>query len=258
MRTLLTCAAALSVAALANAAIVEEIVTYSDGEIEMVGVFAYDDSIEGSRPGVLVVHEWYGNNEYAHERARKLAALGYAAFAVDMYGDGLLATSPDEAREQVMKVLPYRDVVESRFGAAREWLAAHDLVDGNRVAAVGYCFGGAVLLELARGGIDLAGVASFHGSFATGAPAEEGALQTRILVCHGAADPMIGPEAVGEFMEEMMRARADIEFIAYPDALHSFTNPDADDPEMGLQYHPEADARSWETLQGFLTDVLRE
>jgi len=241
-----------------HAAIVEQTVTYTDGETEMVGLFAYDDAVDGPRPAVLVVHEWYGPNEYAHDRARMLAELGYAAFAVDMYGDGFVAENREEAREQVMKVLPHREIIQSRFGAAREWLAAQETVDAEHVAAIGYCFGGSVLLELARGGIDLAGVVSFHGSFATGAPAERGAVQTRILVCHGASDPMIGPEATAAFMEEMMEARADIQFIAYPDAVHSFTNPNADEPERGSQYDPEADMRSWAALRAFLSDLFYE
>ena len=258
MRTLIAIAAACTVAAATHAAVVEETISYTDGEIEMAGLLAYDDAIDGPRPAVLVVHEWYGNNEYSHERARMLAELGYTAFAVDMYGEGLVVDTPEAAREQVMQVLPDREVIQSRFNAAREWLAAHETADESRMAAIGYCFGGAVLLELARGGIDLAGVVSFHGSLSTGAPAEQGAVNTRILVCHGASDPMIGPEAVAGFMEEMMEARADIQFIAYPEALHSFTNPDADNPEGGSQYHAEADARSWEALQAFLDDIFEE
>ena len=254
----ITLALALSFTGFAQAAVVEETVTYTDGTVEMVGFLAYDDAVEGPRPAVLVVHEWYGNNDYAHERARMLAALGYTAFAVDMYGGGFVADNPTEAREQVMKVLPDRSVVESRFNAAREWLAGHETVDADRMAGIGYCFGGSVLLELARGGIDLAGVASFHGNFSTGAPAERGAVQTRILVCHGASDPMIGPEAVATFMKEMAEARADLMFISYPEALHSFTNPEADSPDRGSQYHAESDARSWTALQAFFDDIFEE
>lgn len=258
MRFFLASVVAAYLAPVAVATIVEEVVEYTDGDITMRGVLAYDSARDGERPGVIVVHEWYGNNEYSHERARMLAALGYTALAADMYGDGRVVDTPEAARAEVMKVLPFRPVVAARIAAAREALAAHPTVDASRMAGIGYCFGGAVWLEMARDGIDLAGVVSFHGSFSTGAPAERGAVQTRILVCHGASDPMIGPEAVAGFMQEMAEARADIVFISYPDALHSFTNPAADNPEGGSQYNEEADRRSWAAMQAFFDEIFAE
>lgn len=238
----------------------EREVEYSDGAATMRGWIVYDSAIEGLRPGVLIVHEWWGLNEYAKQRARELAKEGYVALAVDMYGDGKTAAHPDEAGAFASAVLKNKPTAVSRFRAARSFLEQQTMIDPTRLAAIGYCFGGAVVLHMARIGEDLKLVASFHGSLATDTPARRGEVRARVLVYHGGADPLISPSDVEAFEREMKRAEADYRLVVYPDATHSFTVPDADTKakEFGLPlaYNAEADAASWQDLLANLRDVF--
>ena len=243
------------------AAVKGEEVEYKDGETVMKGYLAYDNSITGKRPGVLVVHEWWGHNEYARKRARMLAELGYIALAVDMYGEGKQASHPEDAGKFAGAVRQNMPVAEARFNAARDLLKNHGSTNPDKIAAIGYCFGGGLLLELARRGIDLDGVVSFHGSLATEHPAVPGDIKTKILVCHGAADPFVKPEDVSALKSEMANAKADFTFKEYADAKHSFTNPGANEFgrkfNLPLEYNAEADKQSWEDMKVFLNKVFK-
>ncbi len=237
-------------------------VDYKAGGVTMKGYLAYDANIKGKRPGVLVVHEWWGHNEYARKRARMLAELGYTALAVDMYGEGKTATHPDDAGKFSSETMKNFPVAKKRFEAAMTFLKKQKTVDPKRIAAIGYCFGGGVVLNMARQGEDLKAVASFHGSLAAVKPAEAGKVKAKIRVYNGEDDKFNPPEAVDAFMQEMRDAKVDFQFINYPGAIHSFTNPDAD--ELGkkfglpLAYNADADKRSWEDMANFFAEVLKK
>lgn len=237
-----------------------EEVSYRAGDTPLRGYIAWDASQPGPRPGVLVVHEWWGHNEYVRRRARMLAAEGYAALALDMYGDGKQADNPEDAGKLMTEAISNPDAAGARFLAAYELLKNHETTDPSRIAAIGYCFGGAVVLQMARSGTDLAGVASFHGNLSTEAPAEPGAVQAKILVMHGADDVLVPQEQVTAFKKEMDAAGADYTFIAYPGAMHGFTNPAATENgkkfSLPLAYNEEVDGKSWAELQKFLKDIF--
>ncbi|MCA9400712.1 MAG: dienelactone hydrolase family protein [Candidatus Omnitrophica bacterium] len=244
-----------------QASVVTEEVEYSAGDVTMKGFLAYDDAIEGRRPGVLVVHEWWGHNAYARERAEMLAELGYTALAVDMYGDGKTADHPDDAGAFAGQVMKNLDAVaKPRFLAALNVLKQQPTVDSAQLAAIGYCFGGGTVLNMARMGVDLTGVVSFHGSLASPKRAEPGDVQAKILVCHGADDQLISPEQIEDFKEEMDEAQVDYEFKSYEGAKHSFTNPQADQfaEKFGLPvgYSERADQQSWQDMQAFFVEIF--
>ncbi|HEX9627264.1 MAG TPA: dienelactone hydrolase family protein [Acidiferrobacterales bacterium] len=244
----------------AQAAVVGEEVTYQAGGTTMKGYLAYDDAVKGKRPGVLVVHEWWGHNDYARMRARMLAEMGYTALAVDMFGDGKTADHPDDAGKFATAVNSDMAARRARFIAARKLLAGHKTVNGQRIAAIGYCFGGGVVLAMAREGVKLDGVASFHGSLATNTPARTGQVKAKVLVLTGAADPMAPSETVEKFKQEMSAAKVDHKVVVYPGARHSFTNPDAtafgEKFGMPLAYDAAADKESWAELDKFLKKVF--
>lgn len=246
----------------ALAAVRGEAVEYRAGGVVMKGYLAYDDALPGRRPGVLVVHEWWGSNEYARGRARMLAELGYSALAVDMYGEGRQADHPDTAGKFAGEVRKNLPAMRARFEAARKLLKRHKTVDGGRLAAIGYCFGGSVVLEMARAGADLAGVVSFHGGLALSNPARKGGVRAQVLVLNGADDPLVTPADIATFKQEMEAAGADYRFVSYPGARHSFTNPGADEYgkrfNMPLAYNAEADRQSWAEMQTFLTNIFRK
>ncbi len=237
-------------------------VSYSAAGVVMKGYLAYDKNIKGKRPGVLVVHEWWGLNEYVRKRARMLAEMGYTALAVDMYGDGKQAMHPDDAGKFSSELMKNFDTAKARFMAAMEFLKERPSVDPERIAAIGYCFGGGVVLNMARQGVDLKGVASFHGGLAALRPAQPGAVKAKILVLHGADDKFSTPEQIEAFKQEMKNAGADFRFISYPGAVHSFTNPDADEYakkfNLPLGYNAEADKKSWEELRKFLEVIFKK
>ncbi|WP_306533753.1 dienelactone hydrolase family protein [Geobacter sp.] len=244
----------------ADAAVKGKVVEYRDGGVTMKGYLAWNDAVKGRRPGVLVVHEWWGHNEYARKRARMLAEMGYAALAVDMYGEGKQADHPDDAGAFSSAVMKNMDIMTARFTSAMEYLRKQPTVDAGRIGAIGYCFGGAVVLNMARQGLDLKGVASFHGSLASAKPAEPGAVKAKVLVLNGGADTFITPEQVGAFATEMARAGADFRFISYAGAKHSFTNPDADIYArkfgLALAYDAAADRESWDEMKRFFREVF--
>jgi dienelactone hydrolase len=249
-------AIALALATPACAEVVGRDVVHRDGATEMHGYIAFDNALSGKRPGVLVVHEWWGLNPFARMRARMLAQMGYTALALDMYGDGKLADHPDQAGAFADAVKKNMPLAQSRFSAARATLAADPSVDGQRIAAIGYCFGGGIVLEMARRGVELAAVASFHGSLASTTAVAPGTLKPHLLVATGGADNLVPPAQVEAFKAEMDRAKADYKVIVYPGARHSFTNPDADEVgrrfNLPIAYDADADRESWRELGSFL------
>jgi dienelactone hydrolase len=238
-------------------AIQTETVTYTAGGTTLRGVLATDPAKSGRRPGVLVVHEWWGLNDYIKRRATMLAELGYTALAVDMYGDGKVADNPGDAGALMNGVLGNMKVGEERFAAAYELLKSQPTVDPDRIAAIGYCFGGAVVLHEARIGLPLRGVVSFHGALGSFHEPAPGTVKAKVLVCHGAADSLVPDADIASLKAEMEHAKADFRFVAYPGALHGFTNPDADAKAkqygIPLGYDAGVDAQSWKDMQEFLT-----
>lgn len=255
-------AAGLLLSAAARAEIRGQEVSYSDGSVTMKGYIAYDDAIAGKRPGVLVVHEWWGHNDYARSRARMLAAMGYTALAVDMYGDGKTASHPSEAGAFAAEVRKNLPLARARFEAAMEALRKHPTVAADQIAALGYCFGGSVVLEMARLGLDLDAVVSYHGSLALTTPAEPGRIKAKVAVFTGADDPMIPPAQVDAFRNDMTKAGARLTLVSYPGVKHSFTNPEADRLAarfgLPLAYDPAADQDSWAQTARLLQEVFRQ
>lgn len=235
-------------------------VTYKGGGIAMKGYLAYDDKIKGKRPGVLVVHEWWGHNDYARRRAMMLAEMGYTALAVDMYGDGKTANHPDDAGKFAGEARKNMGTAKARFDAAMKVLQKNKTVDPKKIAAIGYCFGGGVVLEMARLGEPLTAVASFHGSLGTDTPAAPGKVKAKIAVFTGADDPMAPPDQVAAFKQEMDKAKVSYKVVSYPGAKHSFTNPAADEygKKFGLPlaYNVEADKDSWAQASTFLSEAF--
>lgn len=232
-----------------------EAVGYRDGAAELEGYAAYPAG-GGRRPGVLVVHEWWGHNAYVRQRAEMLAGLGYVGFAVDLFGKGVTAATTDEAGKLYAAVMSDRRVAQGRIGAALDRIRANPAVDPAKLVCLGYCMGGTVALDLARSGAELRGAVSFHGALATPTPAKTGAVKCPVLVLHGADDPMVTPEQVTGFRDEMRAAGADWQFHEYGGARHAFTNPAANLPELGILYDAAADRRSWEVMKSFLTEVF--
>ena len=229
-------------------------VTYTSGDLQMNGYLAWDASQSGKRPGVLVVHEWWGHNAYARRRADDLAKLGYVALAVDMYGDGKTASHPKDAGAFATAVMSNVDEAQARFEAAMKALNDFEMTDATKTAAIGYCFGGGVVLHMARRGVDLDAVVSFHGSLGTAEPVtEKGKVKAKVLVAHGAADPFVKPETIEAFKKEMTDAGVDMRFVAYEGVVHSFTNPGADkfgeQFKLPLKYDEAADKASWEEMK---------
>ena len=248
--------------AAAEPRILGEAVDYSAQGVAMKGYLAYDESITGKRPGVLVVHEWWGLNDYARKRARMLAELGYTALAVDMYGDGKQAMHPDDAKAFSSELMKNFDVGKARFVAAMEFLKQQASVDPSRIAAIGYCMGGGIVLNMARQSVELKGVASFHGSLTAVKPAQSGVIKAKILVLNGGADKFITTEQIEAFKQEMKAAGADFQFISYPGALHSFTNPEATELgkkfDMPVAYNAKADKESWDEMKKFLSTIFKK
>ena len=245
-----------------SAEIITSEISYQQGDTVMKGFLAYDDEVEGTRPGVLVIHEWWGHNVYARKRARMLAELGYTALAVDMYGDGKTADHPDDAGKFSSAVGGNLPLAKARYDAALQTLKKQPMVEADKIAAIGYCFGGGILLNMARMGTDIDGVVSFHGSVATQSPAQKGDIKTRIRVFNGADDPFVKPEQIETFKKEMEAAGADYKLVNYPGAVHSFTNPDADafgkKFKLPLAYNKQADQDSWQQMQDFFDEIFAE
>lgn len=250
----------LAFSSLGHAAIqTREIPYQSPDGTRLVGYYAWDDSVQGPRPGVVVVHEWWGLNDYAKRRARDLAALGYSAMAIDMYGEGRNTEHPEDAKAFMQAATASAEVSRQRFLAGLDLLSQQPQTDPARLAAIGYCFGGRVVLDMARQGVPLAGVMSFHGALATTTPATPGSVKARVVVAHGEADSFISEQAVADFKQEMQRAGANYRFISYPGAKHSFTNPDAGMHAahgLDVAYDKDADERSWADMQTFFKELF--
>jgi dienelactone hydrolase len=243
----------------ASAGVATKTVNYTAGGLTMTGYLAYPAHATGKRPGVLVVHEWWGLNDYARRRARELAGLGYVALAVDMYGEGKSTVHHDDAMKFMTEASSDPAVRSQRFEAARAVLAADEHVDGQKLAAIGYCFGGAVVLNAARSGSKLDAIASFHGMLGSDKPMPPSTFSGRILVATGAADPFVPADQVAAFRKEMDAAAAKYEVVEYPGAKHAFTSPDATElgkaNNMPLEYNAAADADSWQKLRDLLVQV---
>ncbi len=243
-----------------SAEIVEEVVEYKQGETVLEGFRAYDDEIEGKRPSILIIHQWTGLTDYEKMRARMLAQAGFNVFAADVYGKGV-RPQPPAAGEEAGKYKADRELYRARMLAGLEFLKADGRTDPSKIAAIGYCFGGTGVLELARAGTEIAGVVSFHGGLGTipGMEAKEGKIPARILCLHGAIDPYVPAEEVAAFQAEMTASKADWQLNSYGGAVHAFTQKMAgNDISKGVAYNAEADARSWSAMLLFFAEVFPE
>jgi dienelactone hydrolase len=257
MRYWIVLAAALAAGA-AEAKLLTQTVEYREGEVVLEGYLAYDDEVQGKRPGVLVVHEWYGLNDFARGKADALAQIGYVAFAADIYGKGVRARDGQEAAKLAGQYKADRKLLRERAAAALEVLRKHELVDARHLAAIGFCFGGTTVLELARSGARLNGVVSFHGGLDTPKPEDAKEIKAKVLVLHGGDDPYVPPKDVQALWDEMAKARVDYQVVVYGGAVHSFTNPAAgNDPSKGAAYDETAARRSWEAMRVFFAELFR-
>ncbi|HKQ32899.1 MAG TPA: dienelactone hydrolase family protein [Thermodesulfobacteriota bacterium] len=262
---ILSCALVVFLAFLTSQAfskVVGETVEYKAGGTVLKGYLAYDDSVKGKRPGVLIVPEWWGLNDYAKKRADMIAGLGYTALAVDMFGEGKSTEHPADAQKFVSEVMNNMAVGEKRFDAALELMKKQPTVNPDEIAAIGYCFGGGVVLYMANVGADLKGAVSFHGALGVAGKPEPGSVKAKILVFTGAADPFVPQEQVDIFKKQMDEANADYEVVVYPGAKHSFTNPEADrlgkENNMPIAYNKDADEKSWAQMQEFLKEIFKQ
>jgi dienelactone hydrolase len=239
----------LGLATVASAAVKSREIEYTQDGTKLHGLIAWDDAVKGPRPGVLVVHEWWGLNDHARRQAERLARAGFVGLALDMYGDGKVTTHPQDAQTFAAEAMKDPAVTAARFHAARTQLEADPHVNPKHIGAIGYCFGGGVVLAMARQGEPLGAVATFHGSLATDHPAEPGKVKAPLLVMTGTADPFVTAEQVTAFENEMKAAGANFRIIRYPGAKHSFTNPDAAKYGMPqLAYDAAADKQSWDAM----------
>lgn len=235
-------------------------VEYSTDSTNMKGYIAFNQDDNSKRPGILVVHEWWGHNQYARERADMLAEMGYVALAVDMYGDGKIAEHPDDAGKFTQEVVSNIDEAKARFESAMNTLKSHPNVDPEKIGAIGYCFGGSVVLSMANAGFDLDVVAAFHAGLGLPIQPDSGAVKTKVLVCNGEDDPFIPEEQVSDFKYIMDAAGVDYKYIAYPGAVHSFTSKYADSLgakfNMPLAYQAEADSASWAEMKALFDSTF--
>lgn len=259
--TILTIAAALALAlgaAAARAGVKTETVEYADAGVKLKGHLAWDDAVKGKRPAVLVVHEVFGLNDYARKRAEELAKLGYVALACDMYGEGKSYDEhPDDARKMMAAVRASKEKWLARANAALDALRKNENVDPTRIAAIGYCFGGSTVLELAFAGADLCAVVSFHGGLSV--PESTDRIKAKILICHGADDTFITPETIDKLKAKLDAGKVSWKLVAYPGAVHSFTVPDADKRgKKGVAYNAEADKKSWADMRALFDEVFEK
>lgn len=250
-------AAGLLAVTTAEAKVHTETVVYKHGDTPLEGFLAYPEDSTRPLPGILVVHDWSGPGPYVQRRAEQLAELGYVAFAIDMYGQGVRPATAEERSKQAGIYRSDRALMRARARAGLDVLLANPRVDAKRVAAIGYCFGGGAALELARSGAPLAGVVSFHGTLDTPNPADAKAIKAKILICHGAEDPYVSAEQVSAFQKEMKDAGVDYQFIAYSGAVHAFTQKEAgNDNSKGAAYNEAADRRSWQAMRDFFAEIF--
>lgn len=238
-------------------ALKEQLVEYRDGDVTCQGWFCYDDAYSGPLPAVLISHAWGGRDEFVERKGRRLAWHGYAAFALDMYGSGKRGSSTQENAALMQPFMDDRAKLARRIQAGLAAVKAQEIVDKNRVAAMGFCFGGLCVLDLARTGADVRGVVSFHGLLKPPAQPSTANIRAKILVLHGHDDPMAPVEDVLALQKEFTEAKANWQIHVYGHTMHAFTNTQANDPKMGTVYNEDADRRSWHTLVNFLEEVLR-
>lgn len=232
------------------------LIEYSDGDTVLEGRLVWDDSVAGPRPGILVAHAWAGRSDFEDDKADALAVLGYTAFAIDLYGKGVRGSSTEENAALMQPFLDDRAMLQNRLLVSLETLRAQNEVDASNTAAIGFCFGGLCVLDIARTGEDLAGVVSFHGLFPAPGNTEGNTVKARVLALHGWDDPMAPPESVIGLATEMSAMNADWQLHAHGNTMHAFTNPDANDPEMGTVYDAKADRRSWQAMTNFLDELF--
>ena len=241
----------------AHAKVTHQLVDYKQGDATLEGYLAYDDALSGKRPGVLVVHAWMGLDDNARHRADMLAALGYVAFAADIYGKGVRPTTRDEAGKLAGTYKSDRALLRARVAAGLAQLKANPRVDASRTAAIGYCFGGTTVIELARSGADLKGVVSFHGGLDSPTPDDGKRITAKILALAGAADPHQAPADLAAFEKELADAHVDWQLVSYGGAVHCFTDATAGrDASTGCAYDPVADARSWAAMRAFFDELF--
>ena len=238
------------------AAIRTQTIEYKQGNTLLEGYLAYDDAIKIKRPGVLVVHEWNGLQSYVKKRTQQLAKLGYVAFAVDIYGKGIRPKNPEESAKQANIYRQDHKLLRERTKAGLQVLQKYPLTDSQRIAAIGYCFGGSTVLELARSGVNIAGVVSFHGSLDTPDINDAKNIKAKVLVLHGADDPFVPEQQVQAFEKEMRLGNVNWQLIFYGGALHSFTNPEAQNNPKGAIYNAIADQRSWQAMKQFFAEIF--
>ncbi len=237
-------------------AIVSNTVGYLDGDVLLEAFFAFDDSLSGRRPAVLINHTWAGRDDFVAEKAKKLAALGYVGFAVDMYGKGVLGSSIEENAQLMQPFMDNRLMLQKRMQAAFYAVKLMPWVDDSKVAAIGFCFGGLCSLDLARTGADLKGVVSFHGLLDAPDNTQSNAIKAKVLAVQGYEDPLATLDQVIAFEQEMTAAGVDWQLHTYGNTQHAFTNPAANDPNRGMVYRPEADRRSWLAMKNFLIEIF--
>ncbi|CAG7857469.1 hypothetical protein MCAMS1_02304 [biofilm metagenome] len=237
-------------------ALMENTVQYFDGEVTLEAFYAFDDSMSGQRPAVLISHTWAGRNDFIMEKARKIAGLGYVGFALDMYGNAKVGSDNEENMNLMRPFMTDRIMLQQRITAAIHAVKQLPWVDENKIAAMGFCFGGLCVLDLARTGVDIKGVVSFHGLLGAPGNTQGNKIKAKVLVLHGYDDPMATPQQTVAFQDEMTAARADWQFVSYGNTMHAFTNPIANDPGFGTVYQPDADRRSWQTMQSFFTEIF--
>ncbi len=243
---------------LGQSGIETRVIEYKHGDTVLEGYLAYDGSIEGKRPGILVVHEWYGNNDYSRMRARQLAEMGYVAFALDMYGKGVIAKNAEEASKLAQPFYEDRQLMRDRAAAGLDVLLSQEMTDQEKIGAIGFCFGGTTVLELARSGADVDATVSFHGGLQTPHPEDAKNIKGSVLANHGADDPYVKREEVLAFQDEMRNANVDWQMNIYGNAVHSFTNPAAgNDNSTGAAYNEKAARRAWKAMQIFFDEILK-
>jgi len=231
-------------------------IDYQDGDVDLQGYLAWDDAVDGKRPGVMIAHAWAGRSDFENGKAEALAKLGYVGFALDNFGRGILGTNTEENSALIQPFLDDRAMLQGRMQIALKVLKGLDEVDASRVAAIGFCFGGLCVLDLARTGTDICGVVSFHGLFGSPGNTAGNKIKAKVLALHGWDDPMAPPDQVVSLAEELSSMGADWQVHGYGNTMHAFTNPQANDPDFGTVYSPDADRRSWNAMQDFLSEIF--
>lgn len=232
------------------------LVEYKDGDILLEGYMAWEDPGGGRKPGVLISHAWGGRGEFEENKAEQLAELGYVGFALDLYGKGVKGSNPEQNKALMQPLLDDRPMLQRRMRLALDNIRRQKEVDSDRIAAMGFCFGGLCVLDLARTGADILGAASFHGLFGSPGNTADNKISAKVLVMHGWDDPMATPDHVLALAEELTSMGADWQIHAYGNTMHAFTNPAANDRNLGTVYDADADRRSWQSLQLFLAEIF--